>query len=542
MITSKISLGKKSISSLFSDENLTKKASLNTLALGLDYAARLLVGLIITPLMVTGLGTFFYGVWQVLNRLVWYLSPASRSSTQVLKWSLANQKASSDGDQKRRLVGSALVVGVLFFPLVVMGGGVIIWFAPIWVKAQAEFFWPIRLTAGFLMVNLMAMACEHLPRAVAQGENIGYKRLGMSAFLILVGGGVTWIVLYFDLGIVGVAIAAVVSTLLTGLFWLWVAQKFTPWFGIARPSLEKVGNILRLSWWFLGWELVMSVMTVSDVVLLGMLNSVESVTQYTLSKYVPETLISIAAIIVTGIAPGLGSIIGSGELRRAANVRNEVMALTWLMVTVAGSTMLLWNRAFISLRVGVEHYVGSTPALLIAIVVTQFILIQNDSYIIDLTLHLRRKVQIGALSVVLSLLFAGLLVGYFRLGVAGLCLGLIAGRSILSIGYPVLIGRFLQVPFQSQIRATLRPALVTALFFSLALGLDFLLYLNNLIFSIGWIGLFLWVGMTALIVFALAFWLGLSSNQRKLIFLRISVMLSLSPDFMDIMGKSAPHD
>lgn len=204
--------------------------------------------------------------------------------------------------------------------------------------------------------------------------------------------------------------------------------------------------------------------------------------------------------------------------------------------------MLLWNRAFISLWVGAEHYVGSIPALLIAIVVAQFILIQNDSYIIDLTLDLRRKVQIGTLSVVLSLLFAGLFVGYFRLGVAGLCLGLLIGRSMLSVGYPVLVGRFLQVPLLSQIRAALRPTLVTAFLFSLALGSDYLLQKNNLSFRVGWIGIFLWVGMTTVIVLGLAFWLGLSHNQRKLIFLRISVMLSLSPKFMELMGKSTPHD
>ena len=198
---------------------------------------------------------------------------------------------------------------------------------------------------------------------------------------------------------------------------------------------------------------------------------------------------------------------------------------------------MLWNRVFISLWVGAEHYVGYIPAFLIALVVAQFILIQNDSYIIDLTLHLRRKVQIGALSVVLSLLFAGLFVGYFRLGVVGLCLGLLIGRSILSVGYPVLVGRLLQVPLLSQIRATIRPILVTILLFSLAVGLDYIMLKTGLYMSVGWLGIILWVGITTLIVLALSFWLGLSRNQRKLILRRMSVVLSISPDFIDLAGK-----
>ena len=46
----------KYFSGLFSDKGLTKKAYLNALTVMLDYAASLIVGFLVTPLMVAGLG------------------------------------------------------------------------------------------------------------------------------------------------------------------------------------------------------------------------------------------------------------------------------------------------------------------------------------------------------------------------------------------------------------------------------------------------------------------------------------------------------
>ena len=49
----------KFISGLLSDKGLTKKAYLNALTVVLDYGASLIVGFLITPLMVAGVGKLF---------------------------------------------------------------------------------------------------------------------------------------------------------------------------------------------------------------------------------------------------------------------------------------------------------------------------------------------------------------------------------------------------------------------------------------------------------------------------------------------------
>ncbi|MGH7491210.1 MAG: lipopolysaccharide biosynthesis protein [bacterium] len=501
-----------------SHESLTIKATLNAFAAALDYGARLAVGFLINPLLVSGLGNYGFGAWQVLSRLMSYLAPASGRPTQALKWTIANQQASVDHEEKRRSVGSAVAVWLLFLPVLLLFGGSLGWFAPAWLKAPVESSWSIRWAAVLLAADLILTSLVELPRSVLEGENLGYKRMGMSTMLVFFGGGLTALALFLNAGLTGVAAATLAATLLTGVLYLVVTRTYVPWFGIARPSFESVRRFLGLSSWFLVWNLVMKLMRASDVVVLGTLGSVESVTTYSLTKYVPESIISFVAIVVFGITPGLGKLVGAGNLKKVAQVRNEIMSLTWLIMTVVGSTILLWNPSFLRLWVTADYDAGSISTLLIVLMVAQFVLIRNDANLIDLTLNLRSKVLLGLFSTTLALAIAGVLVSVFKMGIVGLCCGFIAGRSILSLGYPWLIGRFLGIPLAAQLKAVVRPALVTVL---LWVPLSRLGYVGT---ESSWLGLVFSVGATLAVLFLVAFYTGLASDQRDQILLRVRML------------------
>ncbi len=513
------------LSRFFAAEDLTRKAYLNAINAVVNNVARVFVTFVITPLLVAGLGDYYFGAWQILNRLVSYISPASGNPLEALKWTLAHEQASTDFDQKRRYVGSAAMAGALFLPLTGVAGGVVAWFVPYWLRASTEAFWLLRASAALMVLNLVFTMAAGLPQAILCGENLGYKRMGLRSLLTVVGGGLAWLALRLGTGIVGIALAGLVSTTLSGLLLFLVARLYIPWFGIARPSPRTARRFLGLSWWFLAWDLVSIVMISSDVVALGLLNSLESVTAYSLTKYAPDTLSTIIGVIVTGVTPGLGGIVGSGDLKRATRVRSEVMTLAWLALAVLGSSILLWNRSFLGLWVGSSRFAGSISALLIVAVATQLVLIRTDAEIIDLTLRIDRKVLIGALSAGLALGGAVLLVGVFRLGIVGLCLGLIIGRSILSLGYPMLIGRFLGISLQRQLAGVIRPAAVTVLLFMSCARLDCILAGHLPSGTKGWAALVASAGVTFVVFLLVAFRAGLSVSQRRSVLKRVRTVI-----------------
>ena len=83
---------------------LTHKAYLNALASLLDAAVKGGVLAVVTPLVVNGLGSSLFGVWQILGRLITYMHAADGRPTQALKWVIAKGQAVDDDELKRRHV------------------------------------------------------------------------------------------------------------------------------------------------------------------------------------------------------------------------------------------------------------------------------------------------------------------------------------------------------------------------------------------------------------------------------------------------------
>src|SRR5512138_164649 len=157
MTTLKFSKNLNIVSSLFSDKTLPQKAKMNAIAAALDYGTRLITGFIVTPFLVAGMGDVLYGVWRTLVNLTGYLSAASGRPSQALKWTTANLQNSTDYEEKRRNVASALIVWLIFLPILATLGGVLAWFAPLWIKGlPSSLYLIVRVAAALLMTDMIA--------------------------------------------------------------------------------------------------------------------------------------------------------------------------------------------------------------------------------------------------------------------------------------------------------------------------------------------------------------------------------------------------
>lgn len=494
---------------LTSDGSLTKKASLNVVAQALDYAARAVAGFVVNPILLRHLGETGFGNWQVLQRLVGHANPAGGRPAEALKWFVANRQGSPDLEDKRRAVGSAVAVWALFLPVLAAAGGALAWFAPVWLEVPADRYAVVRIAGAILVVDLVIAGLANVPWAVLAGQNLGYKRMGLTATLELVGGGLIAAGAIVGGNLVGVALGAVGGTVVIGATYRWLARRFVPWFGIARPDRASVRRFIGLSWWFLVWNLVMKVTMGGDVVVLGIAGSASEVATYSLTRFIPITIMAGITSLIFGMAPGLGGLIGAGEIARAARVRDETMAAAWLIATVAGGGVLLWERSFLELWVGPGHYPGTLATFLIVLMVVQLTLIRVDSNIIDLTLNIRRKVLLGLAAAGVSAGLAWYLVGRAHLGIVGVVVGFMAGRVIQSLAYPAMIGRILSVPARRQAAGFARGAAATAMLLGGAAALGRVAHAGS------WPGLVLASGLSGIGLLGAASLLGLSGVQRR---------------------------
>src|SRR2546421_685170 len=167
---------------------LTQRASLNAIASLLDYAAKLAVGFVVTPIVVAALGRSLFGTWEMLNRLVTYMSAADGRPTEAIRLMVANRQAVDDATTQRRYVGAALAVWLLFLPVITAAGGLVIWLAPGVTKAAPDLHGTVRVATALLLASFFMTLVAGVPESVLRGMNLGYRRMGLQASLNLVGG------------------------------------------------------------------------------------------------------------------------------------------------------------------------------------------------------------------------------------------------------------------------------------------------------------------------------------------------------------------
>jgi O-antigen/teichoic acid export membrane protein len=486
--------------------SLTWRASLNLVQSMLDYSAKLVVGLVVVPILVGSLGRSAFGVWEMLGRLMGYLESTDGRPTQALRLVISNRQSQKEAKEKRQWVGGALAVWACFLPLWMATGAALIWLAPSITKVDPSQHLTVRLVSAILMLGVLLAGLTSLPESVLRGMNLGYKRMGLQAGLSLIGGSLLVGAAYLGTGLVGLAVASVTLIGCTGVCFLLLVRQQVPWYGVERPTRQQVRMLLHMSLWIAVGDAVAKLLLASDLLVLGMVLSSVTVTTYVLTGYAPLLSVNLHSLAADSVIPGLAGIIGEQRYARAALLRRELLAVTLLFVSAAGSAVLLWNRSFVHLWVGAENYAGVWTNFLLVLIAAQTAFIRCDAYIIDAALQPGWRVRASAAAAVVALSLGILLTHY--LGTVGLCLGILAGRAIQTIWYPLLVKSCLNHTPELSSAWLVRPLCTTAFLFGLSA------YAGEQVLIRHWIGWGMAVLLTVAFSLAVMLYLGLPSDTR----------------------------
>ncbi|WP_317195553.1 lipopolysaccharide biosynthesis protein [Echinicola shivajiensis] len=492
-----------------SKENLKQYAYLNSLTEIIDHVGVQIIGFVVNPFIVSGLGSSLYGIWQMLTQMTGYAGIADTRATQVLKWSVSKKRDVASDEDLRSEVTSAFVITLLILPIVLIVGSIVIWYAPSVINMDESYSNLIRITCSLLILTLVVHKVFDIFEASLRGMNLGFKRMGLRAGIIAVGGVMKVLVITMGFGLIGLASVQVFVALVLGISYYYIVKKSVPWFGFGKTNKTKVKSYGKLSGWFMGLMVTKMMLNNSDKIVLGYLIGPVFVTKYTLTLFTSFAIKGIVSAITTGIIPGIGGIFGKGEYEKVQSARNSIITINWVLVSALGILVLLFNQSFISLWVGSEHYAGNLENLLILVIAIQYIFFQMDSDIINLTLKLEIKVLLSFLAASISILLAFLLVKEFS--ILGLCASIILGRMILTIGYPIVIKKRINDHSNLLTFKSLRPILASLLLLSLAC------YMGQWIEISSWYYLVFMIIISFPISILLIWWIGVSSENKKVV-------------------------
>lgn len=498
---------------------LTKRALLNSLQMFVDQLARILVGFILTPILVSHLGSVLFGVWQVLQRASLQVAALDGRAPEVLKWVIASQQDHDDDAKKQRAVGSAVISFLAFLPLLLLVYVLLIVFLPQYLDLDAGQVWNARIAVAVLGLGAILLVAADLFEASIRGMNIAYKLLGVQAAVLIAGGVMTAVAAIGGYGLLGLAIAQVAVAVLFIFSYFMVARRNVPWLGIGKPSGSEIWQALNRSKWYTLWAFISAWLFAGDVIVLGAFVAPQVVSKYVLTMYVSQMITVAILTAVSSALPGLAGIIGKGEYQRAEVLRQESLLYSWWLSITICSAVIVFNHSFISLWVGAQQYAGHDVNALIAVCVMQLVFIRHDANILNLALDVKKKVVLGFASASVTLVLSLILVPMYQL--YGLCFSLLLGRALLSVLYPRIIGDFLKA--EKKPGASVRRLMVTALLLLITWALSAHVFVTSWWLLAG--GAALFAGLALPLIYAV----GMNAAEKQMVIKRYRMLKPLQP-------------
>ncbi|MDD3876071.1 MAG: oligosaccharide flippase family protein [Bacteroidales bacterium] len=418
-------------------ENIKQRAYLNSLTSLIDFGAKLISGFIVSPFIVNGLGSTAFGMWETIRQMAGYAQLTDAKATTVLKWTIANKREVAEQDELRNDLTTAFLVTAFILPIVLIIGGILTWFSPTIINAPPEYHTIIRITCSFMVLSVIITKVFDLFEAILKGMNMIYKRMGFRALIILIGGGLQILTLYFGLGLIGLAVVQIFVVLATGFALYFAVKKNVGWYGFGKTNFKSIISFSKISGWFIAWTGIKTLLYNSDKIILGYLVGPATVSVYAITRFTTQSIEGLISSVVLGIIPGAGSMFGKKEFDKLIKTRAYINTLTWLLGISLGASLLLINKSFIGLWIRDNQFAGLLANFLIVVILIQYLFIVNDSELINLTLKIQNKVYFAFTSVIITILLALILVPKYE--IIGLCLSIIAGRLVMTVSYPIII-------------------------------------------------------------------------------------------------------
>lgn len=421
--------------------SLIKKAKANASTGLLFFAIKIVVTLIMNPLLIQYLGSIHFGIWKAIENILGFASVADGKATQALKWTIANQESSNDFDKKRRSVSSAIIIWILFLPLLAVIVSLLIIYSPHLINNLSPVdYGLVSIVILLLGINLIITPLVGIPESLIIGTNKGYIANYINIIWVIIAAITTFIVLYLGYGLLEITTVILLTTLARGINTFILAKKRIEWLGIRKPSKLEIKSFFKFSSWVLAWSFVSRFLLTSEILLIGILIGASSISQYVFTSYIAITGISVAAIITSSITPGLGMLIGKKEFNEARKIIDQLRELTFAFAIFTACAILLLNKSFVYLWAAEDLFLSFQSNFLIALIMIQLIIIRNEAFLIDLSLNIRNKVLIGAFSVLLSIILASIAYKEFQT-VSSLLIGLLIGRIPLMIIFPIMTNK-----------------------------------------------------------------------------------------------------
>ncbi|HEY7837266.1 MAG TPA: polysaccharide biosynthesis C-terminal domain-containing protein [Terriglobales bacterium] len=327
----------------------------------------IVVGFVIVPLVVHGLGEVSYGIWVLVGQGIAGMGLADFGMSITVVRFLAQHNARDDRDAVQRLMSTSLLYSFLPAVLVLCGGGLFAVWAPQWFHLPAALVFDTRLTIAFmataLALNFPAAVLNAAIPACSRYDYLAWCKIVLQVLRAVL----YWAVLAAGWGLAGVAAAALASEIVSAGLGVYLAHALLPWLRLSRRAVswETLRPLLGFSVYaFLLMVAVQAIFGIDNLVVGWALGPV-AVAFYGLAAGLAERLRASLKVVTTLYAPLAAQM---HALERHDEMRQLFLLgsrLTLLLVMPACLGLCLLGPDFLQLWVGASYRQHSSAILIL---------------------------------------------------------------------------------------------------------------------------------------------------------------------------------
>jgi hypothetical protein len=493
-------------------DSLTKRFSLTFVSNALQQGARLLTNIVVTPIIVRGLGVELYGALVMIQQVAGWLGFSDLRTFGTMRYLLAVRQHDTDARSKRRLVGSALVIWAATFPLLLAVGGGMVWFAPELIRTASPNARSVQIAMAFAVLGIAMDRILSLPSSVLRGVNLEYKSMGLNAFTTVFTGGLTAMAVLLGWGLPGVVGSGLIGLLTAAVIRLRVAQKVVTWFGADRPKRHEVTHFARVSAWLVGLGVGNLMLEGADILLVGFLLGPSAAAVYSATGLVLRFAKGPLKSTVNAGSIGLAGLCGEGNWERVKRIRIEMLSFSAMLFAIIGSLVLSLNQSIINVWLKKDLYAGPATNFLFVLIIFVEMLYSVESVIADGVLEFRRRAISSMIGGTIIVSVGSILTQ--ALGLAGMALVVLAVRSVVLVYVSAIVGKHLNSPLLQQLSDLIRPFILISILFIGSFSASFFVVTTKLLVVAGQFAL------VTLLSALLMWYCGFSHNQRQQLLLR----------------------
>jgi len=328
------------------------------------------VSFLLTPFILNQVGRADYGLWILLGSIVAYSSILDFGIWGTVIKYVAEYRAQGDDTGARTFLTTVLYSYLGIAALICAGGIIAAPFLPkLFELAPDQYALASRLIVLMSLATGLALPCL-LPLSILRGLQRYDVVSSIDISTTLLTAVATLLVLWYGMGVTGLALISLSGVLYSFAVGLWALHKVAPelsirWRGANRQMARK---IFFYSWPLFTRDMAGRLQTRTDEITIGIFLPVSAVGSYSIARRLSETTQTLTRQFMKTLLPVASQLHAEDDMARLRTLYKIGTRLTIAIALALSSVLIVLAAPILTLWVGSEYsiYAGVVVILTVA--------------------------------------------------------------------------------------------------------------------------------------------------------------------------------